>query len=216
MGEKIEIKKEDNKEKSLEQKKTCHYMRVSTKEQSTKHSLDAQREALIKYDKENNLVCVKEYVDTTSGLNMDREELLNLLDDSKKNIFDIVTVTERDRLSRNPDHMAILRWELKKKNIDIVATEQNMDGKSDFEVFIDKILSLLSWWEVKQFQIRAKRGRVKAEKKGIRCNRPPLIEKYPDKYYHIIGLKDFLSLRAIGVIVNMSPSSVKYVIDNQM
>lgn len=81
------------------------YVRVSTEEQKIKGlSLDAQKEALTSYAKENGYIIVDYYIDagkTARKKLSSRLELQRLLEDVKSNKIDIVIFTKLDRWFRN-------------------------------------------------------------------------------------------------------------------
>ena len=82
---------------------TAEYIRVSTEEQALHgYSLDAQREALDKYAKENDLYIVDRYIDdgyTASKLK--RPALQRMLDDVRAGKIKLIIFTKLDRWFRN-------------------------------------------------------------------------------------------------------------------
>ena len=91
--------------------KAALYVRVSTTEQSKKFSLDAQERELRKYVAEHAFEVHKVYRDHCSGMHWERqEELASLVADAEQKQFDVVLVTERDRLTRDPDGASILKY----------------------------------------------------------------------------------------------------------
>lgn len=77
------------------------YYRVSTKKQGASHlSLDAQREAVLKYIKNNGNRIIKEYTEVESGKNDDRPELNKALHLCRQEGA-VLVVAKLDRLYRN-------------------------------------------------------------------------------------------------------------------
>lgn len=84
-------------------KKVVKYRRVSTKEQSLRgYSLDAQNEVLDKYIKENQWVCVGDYMDDGhSASSSKRPALTRLLEDVQMGGIDLIIFTKLDRWFRS-------------------------------------------------------------------------------------------------------------------
>lgn len=82
------------------------YMRVSTDKQALEgDSIPAQREALLKYVEEHNMVLTGEYVDGgASGTKADRDELQRLLDDVQTDKIDRILFCKLDRWFRSVRH----------------------------------------------------------------------------------------------------------------
>lgn len=82
------------------------YMRVSTDKQALEgDSIHAQREALLKYVEEHNMVLTGEYVDGgASGTKADRDELQRLLDDVQTDKIDRILFCKLDRWFRSVRH----------------------------------------------------------------------------------------------------------------
>lgn len=202
--------------------KVAIYCRVSTKEQAKKHSLDAQKKILTDYCKERNWD-YDIYQDDSSGLTMNREGLQKILDNKSR--YNILMVTENDRLSRNPDHKVIIRYELKKAGVDFIAVNEPTE-KSEFDKLLEKFLDIVSWWEAEQRKRRCERGRKIAIEKGIMCHRKPLKIKNGEVVSRIKELRgENKSLREISKIINeefknlegfdgITHSGIKYVLDN--
>lgn len=78
------------------------YTRVSTEEQALHGiSLDAQKDSLVEYAKLNNYEIYNVYTDEgLSATTLDRPGLLEMLEDIKMGLIDLVLITKLDRLSR--------------------------------------------------------------------------------------------------------------------
>lgn len=78
------------------------YTRVSTEEQALHGiSLDAQKDSLVEYAKLNNYEIYNIYTDEgLSATTLDRPGLLEMLEDIKMGLIDLVLITKLDRLSR--------------------------------------------------------------------------------------------------------------------
>ena len=103
--------------------KAAFYVRVSTKEQAKKHSIEAQIKELREYCEKHNLEIFKIYTDSKGGdLFEEREGLMQLLDDKDK--YNVLLFTEYDRLSRDPDIKGFVKFELKKAGIKIISINE--------------------------------------------------------------------------------------------
>ena len=90
------------------------YARVSTEEQGNKgYSLRQQLEALRSYCQENGIEVVAEYEDRASGGSLDRRGLDTLRDVVAGGGIDLVLAQDRDRISREPAHVFLLREEFR-------------------------------------------------------------------------------------------------------
>lgn len=78
------------------------YTRVSTEEQALHGiSLDAQKDSLVEYAKLNNYEIYNVYTDEgLSATTLDRPGLLEMLEDIKLGLIDLILITKLDRLSR--------------------------------------------------------------------------------------------------------------------
>ncbi len=97
--------------------KVVAYVRVSTEDQGQGYSLEAQEKAIKELCSRKNWDFVKTYSDSGfSGSNLERPGITELIDDSSKGLFDLVLVTNNDRLSRDPaDFWPLVRTLLKNK-----------------------------------------------------------------------------------------------------
>jgi site-specific DNA recombinase len=89
------------------------YARVSTEEQGKGYSLRQQLEALQDYCKDNGIEVVGPYEDRSSGASLDRPGLDALRDVVSAGGIDLVLAQDRDRLSREPAHLFLLREDLR-------------------------------------------------------------------------------------------------------
>lgn len=107
------------------------YARVSTEEQAMHGvSLDAQRERLLSYAKENNLTVVDTYVDEGISARKRytrRPEFMRMLEDVKKGKIDIVLFIKLDRWFRNIADYYEVQAILDKYKVQWVATEEDYD-----------------------------------------------------------------------------------------
>lgn len=97
------------------------YIRVSTEEQVMHGlSLDAQKEALVNYAKENNMEIIYIYIDegiTARKKYTKRKEFMKLLKDVQENKFDIILFTKLDRWFRSVADYYKIQEILEKHNV---------------------------------------------------------------------------------------------------
>lgn len=102
-------------------KKTAIYIRVSHEEQvQDGYSIDAQKEALTKYAKENNLYIVGYYIDEGISARkniLHRKELQRLVDDIKNGKIDLILFTKLDRWFRSISDYYRIQEILEKYNV---------------------------------------------------------------------------------------------------
>ena len=147
------------------------YIRVSTEEQANKEisSLNAQQDLLESYIKNHNYQLVVIYREEgLSGTNIkNRPQLKQLLLDAKLRKFDMVLVTDLDRISRNlRDFLNI--WQVFKENgIKFIAINQNIDTSTIVGETLVQQLMVFAELESKMNKQRAEQKRkFEITKKG--------------------------------------------------
>lgn len=112
-------------------KRAALYIRVSTDEQAREgYSLEAQKENLIKYAKENNYAIVDIYADEGISARKSykkRKEFMRLLDDVKAKKIDIILFIKLDRWFRNVAEYHKVQEILDQFNVAWKATTENYD-----------------------------------------------------------------------------------------
>lgn len=104
------------------------YIRISTPNQLSGHSIEAQKNICQQYANQNNLNISKEYVDIGSGKKMKNLENLNkLIEENEDCTMLIVNV---DRFSRNTYEGIEYLNKLKKKKIKLYSIEQNVSSEN--------------------------------------------------------------------------------------
>ena len=208
--------------------KAALYVRVSTTEQSKKFSLQAQEHALAKYARDQGFEVVRTYHEQCSGMHWEKQmALMELIEAAEHGAFEAVLVTERDRLTRDPEGAAILKYIFAKKGIRlIVLSEPKSRGQTPTEDLIDGIISLIARYESQIRLVRVRRGMDEAVKSGRHPGKAPLgYVNTPD------GLKidddsaamvrkifeDYAegeSIYALSRKTGLNPSKVHYILNN--
>lgn len=162
------------------------YIRVSTKLQGTKFSLEGQRDDLTKYAKDQGWTIVDTLVDVDSGGKLDKKGLNALLDSVEDGLADIVLVVEQDRLSR----LDTLEWEflkgvLRDNKVKIAEPGVLTDLSNEDDEFVSDLKNLI-----------AKRGKKAMVRQMMRGKRRKMREgesfgKGPFEYVYIKETKKF-------------------------
>ena len=162
------------------------YARVSTEEQGKGYSLRQQLEALQKYCKDNGIEVVGTYEDRSSGASLDRPGLDTLRDVVSAGGIDLVLAQDRDRLSREPAHVYILREELREHGTTLRALNDRGDDSPEGEL-TDVILDQLAKFERAKTVERTRRGKLRKAQEGkvVGTGRASYGFYYADDHYHI-------------------------------
>jgi site-specific DNA recombinase len=167
--------------------KAALYCRVSTEEQGkTGFSLKQQLEALQAYCKDHDIEIVAQFQDKTSGGSLARPGLDNLRDLVSGGGIDLVIAQDRDRISREPPHIYILREELREHGTVLRALNDRGDDSPEGEL-TDGILDQLAKYERAKTTERTRRGRVRKAQEGkvVGTSTPPYGFYYKDDHYHV-------------------------------
>lgn len=107
------------------------YARYSSDNQR-EESIDAQLRAIHKYAEENVVTIIHEYIDRAqSGTNANRENFLQMLDDSKKRKFEMVIVHKLDRFARNRYDSAFSRKKLQDNGVKVFSVLEHFEDSPE-------------------------------------------------------------------------------------
>jgi len=142
------------------------YLRISTSGQEDGSSLDVQEDDCRAHAAERGYELTSVYTDVHSGADLwHRPQLQEVLADAAAGKFSVVIVHHTDRLSREPDHQAFLRVQLKR---DGVAVESVTNPRTDS--FQDRLMGsfedLFAQHERVRIQARMASGRKNRVGKG--------------------------------------------------
>src|SRR5918992_3786462 len=167
--------------------KAALYCRVSTEEQaSSGFSLRQQLEALRRYCKDHDIEVVGEFQDTSSGANLDRPGLDALRDRISLGGVELVLCQDRDRISRQPAHVYILREELQEYGTTLRSLNDRGDDSPEGALH-DGILDQLAKFERAKTAERTRRGKLRKAQEGkvVGTGKPPYGFRYADDHYLI-------------------------------
>ncbi len=201
------------------------YVRVSTTDQAHGFSLEAQEEQIKKWCKERGYEIVKVYRDSSSGKLLEREALLQMLDDAEKGLFDAVVVTEADRISRDLDLKGWIKISLLRAGVQLIELNKR-EVQTPEDLFFNRLIEAFAEYETMRRQARIERGKLKAVKKGIPITRMPrgyrkkkdkiwIVEEEAEQIRQIF--RDYLELKSVRAVArkhNMPRSSVKKILRN--
>jgi predicted site-specific integrase-resolvase len=127
------------------------YARVSTYKQKT--DLENQINKLSLYCNNNNIIINKIYSDIHSGIDLDRSNFNNLLDDIMKYKIKNVYITHKDRLTRLS--FKTLQFIFEKYQTNIIQINSNHTDSNDHEVF-EELISLMHYFSTTMYSNRRK------------------------------------------------------------
>jgi DNA invertase Pin-like site-specific DNA recombinase len=140
--------------------KAALYCHVSTEEQGKSgYSLRQQIEALRRYCDAHDLEVVGEFEDRVSGASLDRLGLDALRDAVSAGGVDAVLAQDRDRFSREPAHVYILREEFREHGATLRSLNDRGDNSPEGEL-TDGFLDQLAKFERAKTVERTRRGRT--------------------------------------------------------
>jgi len=144
--------------------KVAIYARVSTDEQFVDKQVDALREYCYRMDYDVYDV----YLDIISGSKSSRPEFNRLLSDMRRYKFNCVMVTKLDRVGRSLSHLLSVFDEFKSKQVNFIATTQNIDTSSATGNLLFQIMGAFAEFERNIISERTREGLVKAKNVGKR------------------------------------------------
>lgn len=126
------------------------YTRVSTYKQ--KDDLERQKKLLNEYCKNNNISVYKTFSEISSGIDLEREQFNDMLNEIFKHNVDKVIISEKDRLTR----LSFITLQNIFKQFGttiIVASNNNKNNTIDQELF-DELISMMHYFSTKKYSNR--------------------------------------------------------------
>lgn len=128
------------------------YSRVSTAKQ--KNDLDNQEKTLIDYCNSNGVKVSKSYKDIASGMNFDRKQFNQLLDEILNFKIGRLYITYKDRLSRISFNM--FKRLFSEFGCEIIVINDTNDNTNETEIF-EEIISMLHCFAMLMYSRRRKK-----------------------------------------------------------
>ena len=143
------------KEKNNQKEEPAHicaiHARVSSHKQSKRGDLNRQIELLKNYANRNDFRVFKIYKDIGSGLNTNRKGMWHLISDSKKQLFSMVLLNFKDRLTRFG--YKYIENNLSEFNVRIICVNRLEDKTPESEI-VDDLVAIVHSFSGKLYRIR--------------------------------------------------------------
>ncbi|MFZ5968790.1 MAG: recombinase family protein [Bacillota bacterium] len=159
------------------------YARVSTDMETQKTSIAHQINFFKKYVDDKGWELYKIYQDVESGRKVEnRKGLLELLEDSKENRFEVILTKSISRFARNTlEGLQIIRG-LKERNIRFVTIEDGFDSES-YDEFMFTLLLSIAQKESEKISERIHFGKICRARKGqYNGSNPPYGYQFDDQH----------------------------------
>lgn len=184
------------------------YIRVSTKEQN----MDRQKQAIMEYAKNNNLVIDRYFEEKASGKDFNREVYQGLKIALRKG--DTLIIKELDRLGRNMEQIKDEWQELQKNGIDIIVLDNEMlntANKTDLEKtlisnIIFELLSYMAQKEREKIRARQAEGIEIAKQRGAYKGRKPKTPENFEEVYNAWKNNEITAVKAMELL-NLSKTT---------
>ena len=154
----------------ISKKHAAIYIRVSTDAQAEEgYSIDAQIERLNAYCVSKDIKNYEHYIDRGwSGSNIERPEIMRLIQDVKDDKISHVIVYKLDRLSRSQkDTLYLIEDVFNPHNADFISINENMDTSTPMGRLMLGILSAFAQLERENIRERTRMGMLERVKEGL-------------------------------------------------
>lgn len=147
------------------------YTRISTDEDHQKYSLDAQRDRLEAYciSQYEEYKVVKVFRDASSGTNMNRAGLEEMLNAAENKLFDVLIVFRVDRLSRNVRQLAQMVETLTEYGVVLRSSTEPFDTSNSAGKMMLQMLGVFAEFEHATIVERTKAGMERKARNGEWC-----------------------------------------------
>ncbi len=173
--------------------KAAGYIRVSTSmQEESGYSLPAQERKIRDHAKAKGWELVRIYAETMTGGDNARPVLAEVFEALSE--IDYLVIIEIDRLGRDDIFLYELYGRLKKANVTLVATDENIDG-SDNGLLLRGIKTTLSAHEKRQISKRVKSAITERATQGKHH------ANWPEGYERSIKAKDGVDAKAGGSVI---------------
>ena len=151
--------------------RVAFYTRISTDEDHQKYSLDAQRDRLEAYCKSQyeEYKVVKNYRDASTGTNMNRSGLEEMLYAAENKLFEVLIVFRVDRLSRNVRQLAQMVETLSDYGVVLRSSTEPFDTSNSAGKMMLQMLGVFAEFEHATIVERTRAGMERKARNGEWC-----------------------------------------------
>ena len=129
--------------------KAVIYARFSSDRQR-EESIEAQLRAIEAFAERENLVLVKSYIDRGKTATTDRRpEFLQMIQDSKKKMFDLVIVHKLDRFARSRKDIIGYKMELKRSGVSVPSVTEPIAHSPERHILESKLEGMSDNYSIK-------------------------------------------------------------------
>ena len=181
-------------------KKALVYGRVSTSKGEQATALERQEEELLSFAFEQGYLVEDVYSDQHSGYEMDREGLLEMLNQVKSEKVDAVFIQDETRLGRGHARIALLHV-MKKHEVDVYTlSDHGPIALNDMDDMVLEILAIVEEYQRKIHNAKIKRGMKRAVENGYKPERNLKGKGNPDGRERLdLPVDQIVSLKASGL-----------------
>lgn len=192
-------------------KKAIGYCRVSTKEQSDKFGIEAQKKDIQKYADENGYEIIDWVFDNVSGVIEDRDGWNRIIVDPKVQNppYQAVIAFKSDRVARDLRLYFYFEWQLLKKGVELISVNDGFpDVPNEYKGIIKSFILFSAEQERNNITLRTSGGRtIKAKTGGYAGGKAPFGYKVENgelviETYEAEVVKTIFELREKGMSYN--------------
>lgn len=151
--------------------KAAAYIRVSTEDQ-TEYSPDAQRKAIEKYAKENDMLLLQENIYIDEGISGRKAEkrpaFMQMISDAKQKnrAFDVILVHKFDRFARNKEDSVVYKAMLRKQcNVKVISISESIEDDK-FNIILESMLEAMAEYYSINLADEVKKGMTEKALRG--------------------------------------------------
>ncbi|MEK4627953.1 MAG: recombinase family protein [Solibacillus sp.] len=150
----------------MNQSKAALYCRVSTEKNTQETSLVRQQEELTKYAKSFGFQELAVFKDQSSGFDVDRDGLLDMLDYMKEQQIKVLFVQDETRLGRGNARMAVLHLIQKYEATVYSLNDAGPLALNEMDTMLLEILAIVEEYQRRMHNAKIRRGMRRAVENG--------------------------------------------------
>jgi DNA invertase Pin-like site-specific DNA recombinase len=148
--------------------KAVVYCRVSTDKKTQETSLERQQEELTAYAQKLGFEVDAVYAEQQSGYDVDREQLLAMLDHMKEHKIHTLFVQDETRIGRGNARMAVLHLLQKNDTTVYSLNDQGPLALNEMDTMLLEILAIVEEYQRKLHNAKIRRGMKRAVSNGYK------------------------------------------------